>query len=314
MKKVWIYASNVFLNVTNGSYVLAMKISTYHDSELLAKSIGNPAIVTIYAYYHPIHLVFKARYDEWVAQGGLQKGQTLNLNQLLKLLRTSKIDTFEAMVLMVYEKTSPQFVSLFPQGRKPFQSGKQTDRISAVQALIIAIGDDAALADAKVAIETFYTLLDNANTKQKGSKGSMKDKKDELEIARVNMCIAQYSDLADLMKMYAASPILMEKFFDLASIRNHKQNIYTSHLGAGKQENLLVHTFTSGDTFKVESDQNLRIFLSDNPDTLTGDKVVIMANVPAEVNVNSFNVNLETNRYLVVVNLGDNEAAYKVAL
>ena len=195
MKKTWVYVSNVFLNVTKESYVLAMQISTYHDSELFAQLGTSTEIDDMYAAYHPKHLAYKAAYDEWVAQGGLQKGQTLNLTQLLYQLKTSKIEAFETAIKIVYGSTTPQFMALFPQGHKPFYSGKQTERISAVNALILAIGSDAALAGAKATIQAFYTLLNDANIAQKGSKGSTKGKSDALENARVAVCIAQFANL-----------------------------------------------------------------------------------------------------------------------
>jgi hypothetical protein len=177
------------------------------------------------------------------------------------------------------------------------------------------MGQDAALTTIKAVVLSFYNLLDNANKAQKGSKGNTKGKSDELEQARIAMCVAQFANLGGLIQLYALTPTTIEPFFDVETIRNHKQLIYTSHLAPNQQENLLVHTFSTGDTFKVLSTQNLRLFLSDSDSVFAGTALEVPANTLTTINVNDFMVNLATNRYLLVVNQsGALEAEFKVEL
>jgi len=294
-----------------------MRISTYPDSELFAQLGTNPVIDAAYAAYHPKHLAYKAKYDEWIAQGGMQKGQSLNLKQLLLLLSQTQVDLWETKIKLVYNKTTPRFTELFPKGHSPFQKGKQTTRIAAVQALVIAIGSDVVLATVKTEVETFYTMLDIANNTQKGSKGKTKGKSNDLENARLAMCVAQFANLGSLINLHAEKPTDLEKYFDLEAIRNHKQLIYTSHLAPDAEETLIEHTFEAGSTITVSvlNNANIRILLSSHKDVYEGNMVEVLANSTKIINVNDFSVDLKTHRYLVIVNLSSSETvSYKVAL
>ena len=78
MKRPWIYLINPMLVATDNSYRMAVRISTWHDSALLAAS-ADPYFLALYNIYHPLHLALVERYDAWRAQIGLQQGATLNL-------------------------------------------------------------------------------------------------------------------------------------------------------------------------------------------------------------------------------------------
>jgi hypothetical protein len=315
MKKNWVYASNIILNVTKGSYTLAMQISAYHDSELFAQLGTDPKIDAMYADYHPKHLLYKAAYDEWVAQGGLQKGQTLNLKQLLLLLSSVKADAFERAVKDVYDKDSPEFMSLFPYGRKPFQAGKQLDRISAVQALLLAIGTDVSLAALKAVIQTFYTQLDNAYIAQKGSKGKTKTKSTEVELARVEMSEYQFANIGGLIQLYFKTPDLIEPFFDLEGIRNHKQLIYIGSIDKGSMKNIFVHTFAATDMITFTSSQDGLLNLSNSATAASGTKINFIANIPIAIAISSFEVDFKVNRFLNATNFSlTADAQYKLEL
>ena len=80
-------------------------------------------------------------------------------------------------------------------------------------------------------------------------------------------------------------------------------------------ENLFEHSFATDDTFKVWASQNIRIFLSDTPTTFAGNMVEVLAGINQKVNVNDFGVDLETHKYLIVVNLSTTEVVnFKVSL
>ena len=101
MKRIWIYLDNPMLTATDNSFRMAVRISQWHDSALHA-AIADPFIAALYAIEHPIHLALIAAYDAFIAQEGLQQGETLNLRQLLRLEANSKINAWAAGIQRTY--------------------------------------------------------------------------------------------------------------------------------------------------------------------------------------------------------------------
>ena len=163
MKRPWSFLENPFLSSTDNSYRMAVRISTYHNSALNANT-SNPVIAALYATYNPIHRALVEAYDAFIAQEGMQQGESLNLRQLLRLEGTTKISFWDASIQVRYPSGTPQYMALLPNGRKPFQSGTQTQRISAVASLSDAIGTDAALAAVKNLPRSFRTRSASAAT------------------------------------------------------------------------------------------------------------------------------------------------------
>ncbi len=250
MKTLWSYLINPILNATKGNYSKAMRLSTYHDSALFAGK-SSPFILALYNFYHPIHEAFMEAYAAWNKQIGTKKGETLNLKQQLILLRKTKIMEWDIAIQQFYRRHTPRYKSLLPKFRKPFQSGKQLDRIDAVAALSISIGNDAALADVKADVDLFAALLSEAYSTQKGSKSTKGTLSGELELARRVMCHAQYANLGGFIQEFSQHPKSIEAFFDLPAIRRHDQIFFTGHLKPKKAKVICKHTFGVDDKIKI---------------------------------------------------------------
>lgn len=252
MKRSWSYLVNPFLVATDNSFRMAVRISTYHDSALNAAS-ADPFIAGLYATFHPLHKDLANAYTAYQAQTGTQEGDSLNLRQLFRLEAYSKINAWEAAIQVVYAKDTPKFKSLLPNGHAPFQTGTQTQRISAVQSLSNAIGADPLLAAVKADVDAFYLLLDNANTTQKGSKSTTGTLSDEVENARYKMCIAQYANLGALIQQYADATSPIEQYFDEQAIRNAQQVLFEGNVKQNDVHTIVKHTFAAYDQLKLEN-------------------------------------------------------------
>src|SRR5260221_7424332 len=222
MKRAWSYLINPILVATDSSYRMAVRISTFHDSALKAAN-ADAFIMTLYNLYHPLHLALVAAYDAFTAKEGTTQGETLNLRQLFRLEAKQKINSWDAAIQMVYPKDSVKYKSLLPNGHGPFQTGSQTQRMSAVQTLSNSIGTDAALVAVKADVDNFYALLNTANTVQKGSISNIKALSDAVEAARVAMSVGQYSNLGKLIGAHAGDTSVIEQYFDLEAIRKGQQ-------------------------------------------------------------------------------------------
>jgi len=242
----WIYETNPFLNASETSYPNALKLSTFHDSAL-ATHQTDPFILGLYNGFHPLHMSLKDAYDGWIAKGGIQQGEGLNLNQLLYMLSHTKIQAWDVKIQSVYPQNTPEYKKLMPGRRGPFQAGTQDQRIHAVKALPVAIGSDTALATLKTEIIGFIILLDDAFNNQKQSLSSTKKEGITLETARVAMCINQYANLGALMQKYAATPSSIETYFDLKILRHMQQVFFTGQLRAGELYTIVKHTFNESD-------------------------------------------------------------------
>src|SRR5258706_6471620 len=97
MKRPWIFLINPILVATEHSFRMAVRISTYHDSALQAAS-ADPFFLALYNTYHPLHINLVKAYDKWHTQMGLQEGDTLNVNQQLRLLSNSKIKQWDIAI------------------------------------------------------------------------------------------------------------------------------------------------------------------------------------------------------------------------
>jgi len=302
MKRNWFYLNNPFLIRTLNSFRLAVRISTKHDSALLAGS-DDPFIAAQYSLYHPFHLALVEAYATWVAQGGLQQGKTLNLKQLLKLLANTNINAWDAAIQVVYPVDTPTYMGLLPNGHAPFQTGTQTQRLAAVSALIEAIGSDASLAAIKAVIVAFNSLLVTANTTQKGSISITATLSDDVNEARMAMCIAQFADLGGMIQHWPDATDNIEQYYDLEAIRKGAQVFFTNSVKPLKLKFIAKRTFTEASKLKITNTGSvpLHFFLSENKTNPASDTAIIV--LPGEVReVFASELGPLTNLYLMVYN------------
>lgn len=254
MKKAWIFAINQFLNVVKSNFIKGMQLSTYHDGALLTAKATDPFFIPLYDAYHPLHLALENAFQAWVNQGGSQQGQTLNLSQLFKQLGTTKITAWTIAVQVVYLPDSPEYKAIFPSGRAPFQKGKQSDKINAVGALKLALTGIAPLAATLSDVDAFFTLLNNTNTNQKGSKTATKTLGDTVKNAAIATAVEQYGNLGLLMNKFKLTPENIENYFDVNALRRKNGGSVTGGIAPLTYKSLFQHTFHAGDIIKITND------------------------------------------------------------
>jgi len=277
-QRPWIFVQNPILNATDGSYRLADRISTYHIGALQHHA-GVAFFDALIATYAPLHESFITAFNEWKTQGGLQKGETLNIAQLMKLLSGTKARQWDVAVQNVYPQGTSDYVKLFPNFRTPFQQGTQTDREAAVAALNQAIGSDAALATVKTDVLAFYLQLKAALSVQKGSISGTKGDSAAVEAARVAMCTGQYANLGALIQHFAATPDNINQYFDLQGIRNGQQVLFTGDTNPQQAETIMQHTFGTNDMLLLQNEGSteLRFYLAAQKNDAPSTSTVIVA-------------------------------------
>lgn len=328
MDKPWQYAVNQFINSTRTSYKKAFKLSNYHDAYLLKMKTDFPADpdwTTLYDRYHPLHLSLVAAYNAWVAAGGQSEGQTLNLDQMLELL-VQRAGLWDAMVQTVagFEKGTPNYLAVFPNGRKPFGTGGKTERVNAVSALGTAMAAFPALAAVKALVDAFATQINDARDIQEGAKGGKKSGSLDVESKRIVAMTGQYRNLGFLMDKYADTPDLITPFFDLAVLRSTRQSVFTGTLDPAENEAVLTHTFMPDDELDltitgdpgVPAGVQVSFYLATTPNGTDSMAIKVAANEAIKsITASEFGImDYSTHRYLTAVNENGMVLKYEVEL
>ena len=301
MKKQWSFLINPFLKALF-SYLMGVRASILHDAALFS-GIADPEINTLYLAYHPVHTAYVEAYDNWFAHGGTQKSDTLSLTQLLSLSKGAKSKAWEAAVTLIYAPGSVEYIAVLPKGRKPFRAGKQTAKIAAVAAFSIALADYPLLAAIKTDVDAFLVQLNDANTKQKGSKTTTKSMSSAMEKAFNDMCDAQYGDLGFLIWKFRKTPLLVKKYFDMPLLHQADQVLFHGHAPINKNYFIVKHTAGIADKYKFT---NLGVtevifYVTDSKTGVMGHIFITVA-VGANITVLASDLGLLTLPYLMVNN------------
>lgn len=328
MEKDWHYLSNQLLKETEGSYKKAMQLSSYHNAILLARMTDEPTDpdwATLYNRYNPFHVSYSQLYTGWKRASGVQQGQTLGLDQLLKLLST-ELDTWDAQIKSVpgYAKGSAGHESLFPYGRRPFHQRAKTTRIAAVETLAKALADHPALAAVKTTVDAFRTQLTTAQGAQMGALGNTRSKSKEVEQARKAVMTEQYRNLGFLIDKLAGTPKAIAPFFDLHVLRQSNQVRYTGTLAPEASKAVLTHTFMADDEVRIRvrsaaeapAGTLVHFYLATIPVGTDSTPVEVEADAAATViPVSAFNISDHAaHRHLTAVNANGMELKYAVQL
>ena len=272
----WSFIENPFLNATDSSFRRSVKISHLHLAALQAMSAEDPEIAEMAIIFDPVNETLNSAYDSHKAQQGAQEGDTLSVNQQLRLLSNPKIRLWDIRIQNVYASDTAKYKALLPQHRKPFQTGAQLSRINAVNTLAMAMGTDPLLASLKTEINTFYTQINTAYSSQQGAITSTRSLSDDVEDARVAMCIAMYRNLGKLMAKFAGKPTDIVKFFPLDLIRKAQQVDFTSSVKPHTVSFIVKRTLSESDKVKLinDGDATLRFYLGDSKTAMPGSEFV----------------------------------------
>ena len=306
MEKNWQYLSNQFVNATKNSFKKAVIISRYHDSVLATAAslpTPDPDMVLLYDRYNPLHETLSLAYNSWRAQGGTQQGSTLSLAQLINLL-PEKIFNWQSRVGVIYASSSAQFKTLFPNGRAPFNKGSKDLRLDAVDSLAIALGTDPALATLKVDVQAFYAQLLTARQMQIGDIATTRSDSTGLEQAILAAMKMQYRNLGLLMNKIENTESI-EVFFDLATIRERDQSVFTGTLDPEEIEEVLVHTFVAEDELRLKNNglAPIKFNLGSTPGATNSASITLDASEERTVTASEFGItDYHLFRYLTVTN------------
>ncbi len=305
----WKYLDNQFLVETEDNYKKTVKLSNYHDAVLNVAKVSQPLLVAIYNRYHPLHQTLVTEYNAWKNAGGSQEGQTLNVQQQLDLA-VGKLNGWDARVQIVFAKGTPNYLSIFPNGRKPFTKGSIDNRINAFDTLALALTPHVALASVKTEVAATYVILDGARDTQEGAKGTTKTGSGLVEAARVAAMKMQYRNLGFCMDNFSEQPMYIESLFDVATLRDKQQTEFTGMLDPLENEAVFVRTLLADDELKLKSNGNakIRFYLATTAGGTDSDFIEVNENETRIITISEFNItDYGTHRHLTAINQSNAE-------
>ena len=247
-------------------------------------------------------------YSKFHSAGGKQEGKTLNLKQQFTLAM-SRLDTWDVQIQVLYAKTTPEYKAIFKDGRKPFNSGSIDTRISAFETLSENLDAYADLAAVKALVDTTFATLLNARKAQEGAKGNVKGSSGNVETARLAAMNMQYRNMGFVMDNFFDTRITMaNQLFDLETLRDHQQSVFTGTLDPLENEAVLIHTFLPGDELRLKSNgpANIKFYLASTPRGTNSTAVEVLPNEERVIIVDDFApADYATHRYLTAVNQQD---------
>ena len=307
MIQQWKYLDNQFITATRTSYKKAVQLSIYHDADLEVKKATEPLLIPIYDRYHLLHLTLVNEYNTWKSAGGSQQGETLNLTQMLDLAY-SKMPLWDLTIQSAgptFMKGTPTYKALFMDGKSPFITGSIDNRINAYDTLAKNMLPFAPLAATMAQVAAVYKTLDTARNAQLGAKGGVKSGSGKVEDARKAAMTMQWRNLGFAMDMFWDKPMFIESMFDLQTLRESNQRIFTGTLDLAENEAVLIHTFLSDDQLRLKNNGNagINFYLGTKANATDSDAIKVTANTEVVIAASDFGaLDFGTHRFLTAVN------------
>lgn len=241
MKTGWSLLDNPFETSTRNNYRKMLALGRFTLAALHSQA-AQPFFLSLYTDLYPVVTAYKTVFSDWSNEVASRQGESLNVTQLLRMLSNTHIVRWNATVLVQYDKNTPAYKAIFPNGFRQFHNGSKDERISAVQALGKSLENVAPLAALKTEVDAFAVQLVTARGNQLGSKGSAKQQSANVEKARVQLAQGLMAVYGGLVIHFVQQLEKMEPFFDLETLRDKRQKTFTRTLRAGQSKTLVKRT------------------------------------------------------------------------
>jgi hypothetical protein len=259
-----------------------------------------------------------AAYNQHTSSGSTQQGDRLSVTQEFAASKLLLTQDWIPAILLVYKKTTPRYKAILPNGLKPFNKGGIDKKIAAFNVLSMNIGTDAALATINTAVDSNYASLLLARSTQSTAKTTTSDNSTVSETARIAAMAMQYRNLGNMMdNFYDTIETMCPLVFDLVTLRENPQTIFTGAIKVAATDNVLAHTFLAADQIaaKITGSGTFKLYLSSTATGIDSTAVLVTANIKQKIIISAFGVtDYSTHRFLNVVSLSGDVANYRVQL
>jgi len=255
----WFYFVNLFETATRNSYLKTYKITEFFYKALeLVKT--DPFYGPIFTDYEVHHLAFLLVYNKFLSQKGIQTGDTLSVEQLLKILSSTKIRKWDAMISVVYPLGSAQYQRIFPHKHYPFHHGSKEEIFASVSSLSTTIASDPALAAVNTDVTNFFSQLNLASTVQQSSIAATVTGSEEVEAQRKIISIQLMKNYGLMVAKFPDNLSSFEKFFPVELLKHSEQVDFTGHLKPLKSHAVCNHIFSLTDEITLINNGNTHLY------------------------------------------------------
>lgn len=217
-KNIWHYQENQFDNATENSNKRMNILASDHKSRLAGESF-EPVISELLKRFEPVQTEYELKYSEWITSKGFYKGETARIDNYLEELSTSKIKQWDVQIQNVYLSGTPDYISILPNGRKPFQTGPKDSRIAECRSLIERLRAHGKLDKVRDDVNGFLANIEQCRDNQQAKEEIVKQKSDALEEQRTAVAVMMYKNLGLLMDKFGDAPENIDRFFQLDLLR-----------------------------------------------------------------------------------------------
>jgi hypothetical protein len=247
--KIWHYLSNSILVCTTGSYRAMLLIANYTLAALNRPT--DPIIYPLYNSLLPFVMAFLTAYSLWISQLGLQISKTSAFYLEITSLGETDIKIWDNAIQAIFMRGTTGYKALLAHGRKDFQSGSAEDKVTATEALSIALTGIVGLNAVKVLVDAKIILLNNTKTGKDSGISNTKINSDDVETKRITLAQELYGVLGNLMFHFRANPSLIIPFFNVTIIQKLGQTIWRRNMKSLGKEWLFTRTFVATDTIRL---------------------------------------------------------------
>jgi len=312
-KEIWIFSDNFIANAIRDNYLLALVIAKYHLDALIA----NMADADILAR----KVIFEVLYDTLVKADitknktkGSGTGFTASLKVLFKQIVDIHLPLWQNKIAQVYPVKTSKYKSFFPNGNKPFESGRIESKIKAVEVLAAATLADPALAAVSALISAFLVDLNATRDDQLQAQSTVKGLISAQQKAIDEMCDAHFIDHGIAISKYSKEPKKITSFTDVKNLQRHQHDAtYMGTVNGEKIKTAFVHKSTTATTFSVSSNVDVQVWVINKADNVIKPiGVKVLAGVPTVVGFPALgNVN---NRVFQIKNLTTDKGIYSITI
>ena len=263
----WSYLNNPFDNSTKRNTKRMKSLATDHITKLKKGATNDSVIQELYDYILPAYEAFTKHYTRRTTIEARYQMETQRFANAMALLMSKKIKRWEALSLLTYDDTTPEYNMIFPNGREPFRVGTYDDRISQTSSLAERLSMFSDLADLQTEVADYANDLFKLRDIQQGFEKDLADIRDTLEQSRFELAKKMHAVFGRLIFRYIDDLRLAENYYELQ---------------------YLIRSSSTDE----EEDNNL-VLLTEEGNIVAGERVALFGN------------NVSANINLLVENTGD---------
>ena len=219
----WNYLKNPFDGMTQNSHKRLFLLATDHFDRLAQAASEHSEINDLRNFGMPTFQTFRQAYQDRKTEMARYEMFTQRVQDEIRLLTNSKIRRWDIRIQLVFERSSPLYLSLLPNLRQPFQRGSQDLIINEVLALADKLLKYPDLSDLQEEVAAFGQNLRGLRTTQQGQESVIKKCAHDLEENRQALLQVMHYMWAGLVQYHYKNPTHVMQYYDLKYLKQKRK-------------------------------------------------------------------------------------------